>query len=85
MINVLGDGAFDARDIFLYLDEPYVLFNQGPKKHIPNAKECYTRKIIVISQMADYERWSATIVYGYSWIVESVFSAIKRIVWRCHL
>jgi hypothetical protein len=32
----------------------------------------------VISQLADYSKWSASVSYGSRWIVESVFSAIKR-------
>ncbi|MEM3106660.1 MAG: transposase, partial [Candidatus Nitrosotenuis sp.] len=48
------------------------------KNAIPNAKGCYIRKTAVISQKADYSRWAASVSYGKRWIVESVFSSIKR-------
>jgi len=77
--KVLGDGAFDSRDIFSYLDDKQIIPAIKVRKNaIPNAKGCYSRKMSVISQTADYSKWSASVSYGSRWIVESVFSGIKR-------
>jgi len=48
------------------------------KNAIPNAMGCYSRKMAVISQKTNYSKWSASVSYGKKWIVESVFSSIKR-------
>jgi hypothetical protein len=40
---------------------------------------CYTRKMSVVSQMTNYQYWKDSVSYGKRWIVESVFSALKRI------
>ncbi|MEM3065633.1 MAG: IS5 family transposase, partial [Candidatus Nitrosotenuis sp.] len=77
--KVLGDGAYDSWEIFSYLDEKNITSAIRVRKNaIPNAKVCYARKLAVISQKADYHTWSASVSYGYRWIVESVFSGIKR-------
>jgi hypothetical protein len=40
---------------------------------------CYPRKLAVIQQLSDIDRWKKNRVsYGYRWMAESVFSAIKR-------
>ncbi|MFN3655545.1 MAG: IS5 family transposase [Candidatus Nitrosotenuis sp.] len=77
--KLLGDGAFDSRKIFLYLGDRNIIPAIKVKKNsIPNARGCYPRKKAVILQMADYSKWAASVSYGKRWIVESVFSSIKR-------
>jgi hypothetical protein len=77
--KVLGDGAYDSREIFSYLDDKRIIPAIKVRRNsIPKARGCYPRKMLVISQMADYKKWSASVSYGSRWIVESVFSAIKR-------
>jgi hypothetical protein len=77
--KLLGDGAFDSRKIFSYLDDKRIIPAIRVKKNsIPKSKGCYPRKKAVILQMADYSKWSASVSYGKRWIVESVFSSIKR-------
>lgn len=77
--KLLGDGAFDSRKIFSYLDDKNIIPAIKVKKNsIPNARGCYPRKKAVILQMADYSKWAASVSYGKRWIVESVFSSIKR-------
>jgi hypothetical protein len=77
--KVLMDGAFDSREIFSYLDDRNIIPAIRIRKNaIPNARGCHSRKMAVIEQLADYRKWSASVSYGKRWIVESVFSAIKR-------
>jgi hypothetical protein len=79
LTKVLGDGAFDSREIFSYLDDQNIIpAIKARKNAIPNAKGCYARKKTVMSQKADYRKWAASVSYGSRWIVESVFSSIKR-------
>jgi hypothetical protein len=75
----LGDGAYDSREIFSHLDDKGIVAAIRVRKNsIPKSRGCYSRKMAVISQLADYPKWSASVRYGSRWIVESVFSAIKR-------
>lgn len=77
--KLLGDGAFDSRKIFSYLDDRNIIPAIKVKKNsIPNARGCYSRKKAVILQMGDYSKWAASVSYGKRWIVESVFSGMKR-------
>ncbi|MEP0824646.1 MAG: hypothetical protein HRF40_04105 [Nitrososphaera sp.] len=40
---------------------------------------CYPRKVAVLQQLSDFDRWKRSISYGHRWIAESVFSsAMKR-------
>jgi hypothetical protein len=39
---------------------------------------CYPRKIVVIQQLKDYDKWKDSVSYGYRWMAETVFSSIKR-------
>ncbi|MEM4391714.1 MAG: transposase [Candidatus Nitrosotenuis sp.] len=77
--KLLGDGAYDSRQIFSCVDRmgavPAIVVR---KNSIPNARGCHARKIAVVSQKADYCKWAASVSYGKRWIVESVFSSIKR-------
>ena len=40
---------------------------------------CYPRKMAVMAQLTDYKYWKDSVRYGKRWIVESVFSVLKRI------
>lgn len=42
------------------------------------AHGCYPRKLVVLQQLSDFDRWKASVSYGHRWIAESVFSAMKR-------
>jgi hypothetical protein len=77
--RVLADGAYDSKENFWYLDdnniEPAIRVkkNSSGKSH-----GCYPRKLAVLQQLSDFEKWKASVSYGYRWIAESVFSAMKR-------
>jgi hypothetical protein len=40
---------------------------------------CYPRKIIVLQQLKNFERWKSKVNYGSRWIAETVFSSLKRV------
>jgi energy-coupling factor transporter ATP-binding protein EcfA2 len=42
------------------------------------AHGCYPRKLAVLQQLSDFDKWKRSVSYGHKWIVESVFSAFKR-------
>jgi len=77
--KLLGDGAFDSRKIFSHLDDRNIMPAIRVRKNsIPRSKGCYPRKMAVLSQITDYSKWASSVSYGKRWIVESVFSSIKR-------
>lgn len=77
--KVLADGAFDSRKIFSYLDDRNIIpAIRARKNSVPKSKGCYPRKKAVMEQLAGYSNWCASVSYGQRWIVESAFSAIKR-------
>lgn len=77
--KVLGDGAYDSREIFSDVDRIGAIPAIRVRKNaIRNAKGCYARKLAVLAQKADYKKWASSVSYGKRWIVESVFSVIKR-------
>lgn len=77
--KLLGDDVYYSREIFSCVEwMDAVPAIRVRKNSVPNAKGCYTRKLAVTSQKADYRAWSASVSYGSRWIVESVFSGIKR-------
>lgn len=77
--KVLGDGAFDSRESFSYLDNQNIMPAIKVRRNsVPKSKGCYPRKMAVVEQLRDYRRWVSSASYGKRWIVESVFSSIKR-------
>jgi len=39
---------------------------------------CNPRRKVVLQQLKNLEKWKSSISYGQRWIVESVFSSMKR-------
>lgn len=76
---LLGDGAYDTKEIFSYLDGRDIAAAIKVRSgSVPRSRGCYPRRKVVMSQIADYRKWRDSVSYGKRWIVESVFSAIKR-------
>jgi hypothetical protein len=77
--RVIGDGAYDSRAIFRYLDskgiEPVIKVR---KNSSGRARGCMPRRLVVIEQLKDYERWKRKHGYGDRWQVESAISSFKR-------
>jgi hypothetical protein len=77
--KLIGDGAYDSRDIFSFLDDRGIIPAIKIRRNSSHkSRGCYSRKMAVISQLADYSKWCDSVSYGKRWIVESAFSAIKR-------
>ena len=77
-----GDGAYDRNDIFRYLSAdngilPCIKVRKNAKVLLK--KGHILRNLSVISKKNDLQKWKDSIVlYGQRWIVETVFSCIKR-------
>ena len=39
---------------------------------------CHPRKIVVLQQQKNFEKWKAKVSYGSRWTAETVFSSLKR-------
>lgn len=75
----LMDGAYGRRIIFNYLSkkniEPVIRVR---KNSISKAKGSIGRKLAVMEQLSDYDRWRKNHGYGNRWRVESSISSFKR-------
>jgi hypothetical protein len=79
--EVLGDGAFDRRDIFDHLQQ------KGIQPVIKTRSNASTRargspaRAKAVREMKDlgYKEWKQKYSYGRRWAAETVFSAVKRI------
>lgn len=77
--RVLADGAYDSKENFWYLDDNNIEAAIKVKKNSSGkAHGCYPRKLAVLQQLSDFDRWKRSVSYGHRWIAESVFSAMKR-------
>lgn len=77
--KVLGDGAFDSRKAFSFLDGKNIIPAIRVRRNsVPKSGGCYPRKKAVMEQLADYSGWCHSVSYGQRWMAESVFSSIKR-------
>jgi hypothetical protein len=78
VVGVIGDGAYDSREIFSYLDgkgmEPVIKVRKDASVH---ALGCIPRKLVVMEQRGDYEGWKKRRGYGRRWMVESAISSFK--------
>jgi hypothetical protein len=79
--RVIADGAYnDSKENFRYL------FDNGIEAAIKVRKNSsdrsigcyYPRKIAVLKQMKNFEKWKDSISYGYRSITETIFSSMKR-------
>jgi hypothetical protein len=55
------------------------------KNSSSKAMSCYPRKIEVLQQLSDFERWRRSVGYGKRWMAETVFSAMKKWMFREHV
>ena len=78
--KVLADGGYDSKDNFRQLDEMKVIPAIKVRKNssVKNNAKCITRKLSVIQQLKDLNRWKKRHGYGMRWMAESAFSSIKR-------
>ncbi len=79
--KLFADGAYDGNDTFRYLSDNGILPCIKVRKNarVRWKKGNILRNLSVISQKKDLQKWKDSIVsYGQRWIVETVFSSIKR-------
>ncbi len=80
--RVIADGAYDSKKNFRYLFDNGIQSAIKVKKNSSGkAMGCYStipRKIAVLQQLSDFDKWKRSVSYGQRWIVETVFSTMKR-------
>src|SRR5690348_1655066 len=78
--KVLADGGYDSKDNFRQLDEMKVIPAIKVRKNssVKNNAKCIPRKLSVIQQLKDLNRWKKRHGYSMRWMAESAFSSIKR-------
>ena len=78
--KLFADGAYDGNDIFIHLSDngilPCVKVRKNAKVQLKKGN--ILRNLSVISQKNDLQKWKDSVSYGQRWIVETVFSSIKR-------
>lgn len=79
VIKTLADGAYDTKDDFTYLYHEGIIPAIKTRKNSSINTDCYPRRKSVLAQIFNYELWKHSVSYGDRWIVESVFSAFKRV------
>jgi IS5 family transposase len=79
IVKTIGDGAYDTRSNFRYLDEngiePVIKVRRDASS---KAGGCVPRKLVAQEYLRNPEAWKRRHRYGQRWMVESVFSTFKR-------
>jgi hypothetical protein len=79
--KLFADGAYDNNDIFRYLGDNGI---QSCIKVRKNSRVRWRkgknilRNLSVLAQKNDLQKWKDSVRYGQRWIVETVFSCLKR-------
>jgi IS5 family transposase len=77
--KAIGDGAYDTRSNFRYLDgkriEPVIKVRKDASSR---AGGCVPRKLVAQEYLRNPEAWKRRHGYGQRWMVETVFSTFKR-------
>jgi hypothetical protein len=79
--KLIADGAYDNNDIFRYLTDNGILPCIKVRKNarIRWKKGNILRNLSVLAQRNDLQKWKEdSVSYGQRWIVETVFSCLKR-------
>lgn len=78
--KLFADGAYDGNEIFGYLGDngiqPCIKVRKNAR--IRWRKGNILRNLSVLAQRNDLQKWKDSVSYGQRWIVETVFSCIKR-------
>ena len=80
--KLFADGAYEGNDIFRYLSDngilPCIKVRKNAKVRWKKGKNIF-RNLSVLAQRNDLQEWKDSVSYdGQRWIVETVFSCIKR-------
>src|SRR6476469_3879025 len=78
--KLFADGSYDGNDVFRCLADNGILPCIKVRKNakIRWKKGNILRNLSVISQKKDLQAWKDSVSYGNRWIVETVFSCLKR-------
>ncbi len=78
--KLFADGAYDGNEIFRCLADngilPCIKVRKNAQVKLKTGN--ILRNLSVISQKNDLKKWKDSVSYGQRWIVETVFSSIKR-------
>jgi hypothetical protein len=78
--KLFADGAYECKDIFKYLGDkgiqPCIKVRKNARVRWKKGK--FLRNLAVLAQKNDLQKWKDSVSYGHRWIVETVFSSIKR-------
>jgi hypothetical protein len=78
--KLFADGAYEGNDVFRYLGDngiqPCIKVRNNSR--IRWKKGNILRNLSVLAQKKDLQEWKDRVSYGKRWIVETVFSCIKR-------
>ncbi len=79
--KIIADGFFDSNSVFKCLADngilPCIKIRKNAKVNLKTSH--ILRNLSVISQKNNLQKWKDSVSYGNRWIVETVFSSIKRI------
>ena len=80
--KVFADGAYDSNDIFRCLTDngiqPCIKVRKNAKVRLKKERNIL-RNLSALAQKNDLQKWKDSVSYdGQRWIVETVFSCIKR-------
>ena len=79
--KLFADGAYDNNDIFRYLGDngiqPCIKVRKNSRVRWRKGKNIL-RNLSVLAQKNDLQKWKDSVRYGQRWIVETVFSCLKR-------
>ncbi len=78
--KLFADGFYDGNEIFRFLSDngiqPCIKVRKNAR--IRWRKGNIFRNLSVLAQKNDLQKWKDSVSYGQRWIVETVFSSIKR-------
>jgi len=77
--KTIGDGAYDTKSNFRYLDEKKIESVIKVRKNSSSkANGCMPRKLVSQEYLQDPDTWKRNHGYGQRWMAETVFSSFKR-------
>ena len=78
--KLFADGAYDGNNIFRYLGDNGIQLCIKVRKNskVRWKKGNILRNLSVLAQKKDLKNWKDSVSYGQRWIVETVFSCLKR-------
>jgi hypothetical protein len=79
--KLFADGAYDGNEIFRFLVDngiqPCIKVRKNASVRWKRGKNIL-RNLSVLAQKNDLQKWKGSVSYGQRWIVETVFSCLKR-------